>query len=190
MSFVNKVIKGKLIGFHLRGIFSSRNLFGFFAFAGLSLFILVVIVYRGMHDSQAYSENLLASFITEALFLSATILLYVLAREDYYYYEFTPEALVVRNILKKNYHYALDYYQIVKLTFHRAFGSGDEVVMTFYDKGVVKIKIYSSANFSDDDWIDFKNTLEELDIAIEDPSQKFFIRTSGSMLKSFQRNKA
>jgi hypothetical protein len=190
MSFVNKVIKGKLIGFHLRGIFSSRNLFGFFAFTGLGLFILGVIIYRWMHDPIAFRENLATGVIIEALFILATVLLYVLAREDYYYYEFTPEALVVRNMLKRDHRYPLDYYQIVKLTFHRAFGSGDEVVITFYDKGLVKTKIYSSANFSDDDWVDFKNTLEELDIAIEDPSQTFFIRTSGSMLKSFQRDKA
>jgi hypothetical protein len=190
MSFINKLIKGKLVGLHLRGIFSSRNLFGFFAFAGLSLFILGVIVYRWIYDPLAFCENLTTGVIIEALFLLATVLLYVLGREDYYFYEFSQEALVVRNILKKNYRYSLNYYQIVKLTFHRASGSGDEVIITFYDKGVVRTKTYSSANFSDDDWVDFKKTLEELGIATEDPSQRFFMKTSGSMLKSFLRNEA
>lgn len=169
---MNKVIKGVLIGMHLRSSFLSHKLFAAILFALMSIFNLMLFIFRDMPAHLHQAESLKASLYFEVLFICMAVSFYYLSKEDYYYYEFNTKTLTVKNILNR-YSRQLDYYQIIKVRFYREI-YGSKVVINFYEEGFVRTKEYTSCNFSNEDWQEFRYTLEKLVIQYEDPSGQFF----------------
>jgi hypothetical protein len=158
---MNKTIKGVLIGLHVRGVLMSRMLFACLSFALLSAFGLMLLFLREIPLYFDHGKSLKPSLYFQTFSVLATVLFYILAREDYYYYELNDRSITVKNLLKK-YEQTFQVDQIIKLSFDHGPYDGSSVTITFNEEGFIRTKKYGSNSLSTQDFVDLRNAFEAL----------------------------
>ena len=140
------------------------NLLRFFLFSFLIVFLLGLIIFRALPEffNGKSPKPELAVF---GFFILITLVVFLFARDEYYYYEFDNRSLTVKSLLKKYYRYQFDYCQIIKVTFNTYIDHG--ITITYYEEGFTRTKEFTSYNLSKSEWQDFRKTLEELNILYE-----------------------